>query len=173
MLRNTGRALVWGRPHEREGRDVPREGRSCIAPSDRASPLLMATTVWIVDAMNVIGTRPTGWWRDRRAAVRRLVAATARRVAVTEEPVTLVVDGRPSADLPEGETAGVRVVYAARRGADAADDRIVELVAAEPGRAGLCVVTSDRALADRVRTLGARVMSAGQWLRQLDASPAG
>jgi predicted RNA-binding protein with PIN domain len=129
-------------------------------------------TGWIVDAMNVIGTRPTGWWRDRDAAVRRLVAATRRLVAVSGEPVTLVVDGRPSADLPEGEANGVRVVYATRSGTDAADDRIVELVTSEPARAGLRVVTSDRALQARVRALGAQVTSAGEWLEHLDATAA-
>ncbi|MBM3141325.1 MAG: NTP pyrophosphohydrolase, partial [Chloroflexi bacterium] len=32
----------------------------------------------IVDAMNVIGSRPDGWWRDRPGAARRLVRALAR-----------------------------------------------------------------------------------------------
>ena len=129
-------------------------------------------TGWIVDAMNVIGSRPTGWWRDRRAAVRRLLDATRGLVAVTHERVTLVVDGWPSPDLPEGEADGVRVVYAARRGADAADDRIVQLVASEPTPAGVRVVTSDRALQARVRRLGAQVVGAREWLQRLDATAA-
>jgi hypothetical protein len=33
----------------------------------------VASPRWIVDAMNVIGTRPDGWWRDRHAAMVRLV----------------------------------------------------------------------------------------------------
>ena len=129
-------------------------------------------TVWIVDAMNVIGSRPTGWWRDRRAAVRRLLAETRRLVAVTREPVTLVVDGRPPPHLPDGEDDGVHVVYAARAGANAADDRIVELVASDPAPAGVRVVTSDRALQARVRGLGAQVVSTREWLRRLDATAA-
>ena len=28
---------------------------------------------WIVDGNNVMGSRPDGWWRDRRGAQRRLV----------------------------------------------------------------------------------------------------
>ena len=28
---------------------------------------------WIVDGMNVIGTRPDAWWEDRHAAMVRLV----------------------------------------------------------------------------------------------------
>jgi predicted RNA-binding protein with PIN domain len=126
-------------------------------------------SVWIVDAMNVIGSRPTGWWRDRPAAVRRLLDATRRLVAVTREPVTLVVDGRPPPRLPDEED-GVRVVYAERTGANAADDRIVELVASDPAPDGVRVVTSDRALQARVRGLGARVVSAHEWLRRLDAT---
>ena len=123
-------------------------------------------TVWIVDAMNVIGARPTGWWRDRDGAVRRLVDAIGRFVAATGNRVTVVVDGRPGPDLPEGEHRGMQVLYARRRGANAADDRIVELVesATEP----VCVVTSDRELQARVRRLGAQVVGAGMWLRQLD-----
>jgi predicted RNA-binding protein with PIN domain len=129
--------------------------------------------VWIVDAMNVIGSRPTGWWRDRRAAVRRLLDASQRFAGAAGDGVTLVVDGRPAPDLPEGEYDGVRVVYAARRGADAADDRIVELVASASVPPDVRVVTSDRALQGRIRRLGAQVESAGAWLRMLDGAPPG
>jgi predicted RNA-binding protein with PIN domain len=127
-------------------------------------------TAWIVDAMNVIGSRPTGWWRDRGAAVRRLLDATRRLVAATHEPVTLVIDGRPPPDAAEGEADGVRVVYATRAGSNAADDRIVELVASEPEPAALRVVTSDRALQERVRALGAGVVGAREWLRRVDSN---
>jgi predicted RNA-binding protein with PIN domain len=130
-------------------------------------------TTWIVDAMNVIGSRPTGWWRDRSAAVRWLRDATRRLVAVTNEPVTLVVDGRPPADADEREGEGVRVVYAARAAANAADDRIVELVASDPAPGALRVVTSDRALQARVRALGAHVVSVSEWLRRVDSTGSG
>ena len=123
---------------------------------------------WIVDAMNVIGSRPTGWWRDRPAAVRRLVDETGRFAAATGDRVTVVVDGPPAPDLLEGDHQGVRVVYATRRGRDAADDRIVELVAAGP--AGMRVVTSDRALQARVRELGAEAVGAGEWRRRLEGA---
>jgi predicted RNA-binding protein with PIN domain len=122
----------------------------------------------VVDGMNVIGSRPDGWWRDRDGAVRRLLAdlqALAR--GPVDEMVTLVLDGRPLADVPEGAHDGVHVVYARRSGRNAADDRIVELVAAlaEPGDA--TVITSDRALAQQVRALGAAVNGAGTLLRRL------
>ena len=83
--------------------------------------------------------------------------------------VTLVLDGRPTSELPEGVHDDVAVVYARRGGRDAADDRIVELVAADPDPGGLTVVTSDRELARRVRELGADVIGAGELLRRLDA----
>jgi predicted RNA-binding protein with PIN domain len=125
-------------------------------------------TIWIVDAMNVLGARPDGWWRNRRESVRRLVATLAQFVAASGDRVTLVVDGRPADDLPEGEHEGVLVVYGTRRGADAADDRIVELVAASAVPGAVHVVTSDRELQRRVRGFGAQVRGAGSWLRELE-----
>ncbi|MEX2375217.1 MAG: NYN domain-containing protein [Dehalococcoidia bacterium] len=109
-----------------------------------------------IDAMNVIGSRPDGWWHDRDAAVRRFVddLQAYAEVAVTE--VVVVVDGRPSPGLPEGRHGAVEVRYAIGGGPGAADDRIVELVAA--GGTATEVVTADRELRDRVQTLGARVL---------------
>jgi predicted RNA-binding protein with PIN domain len=114
----------------------------------------------VVDGMNVIGSRPDGWWRDRDGAVRRLHARLVARASERSETITLVLDGRPLSELPEGTHDGIEVVYARRRGRDAADDRIVELVGAAPEPEDLTVVTSDRALADRVRALGADVVGA-------------
>ena len=120
--------------------------------------------------MNVIGSRPTGWWRDRAGATRRLVASL-RALADADKALelTVVVDGRPVEGLPEGEHGPPLVLYASRRGPDAADDRIVELVAADADPTSLRVVTSDRALRERVRALGAEVVGAGALLRRLDA----
>ena len=36
---------------------------------------------WLIDGMNVIGTRPDGWWRDRDAAMLRLVDRIERWAA--------------------------------------------------------------------------------------------
>jgi predicted RNA-binding protein with PIN domain len=119
-----------------------------------------------VDAMNVIGSRPDGWWRDRDGAVRRLVRALARLAAADGVEITVVVDGRPQPGLPEGAHDGVEVVYARRRGRDAADDRIVELIAS--GRRADEVVTADRELRDRVGALGVDVSGPGALLARLD-----
>jgi predicted RNA-binding protein with PIN domain len=122
----------------------------------------------VVDGMNVIGSRPDGWWRDRAAAARKLHRRLARLASESADGITLVLDGRPRADLPEGVHDDIAVAYARRAGRNAADDRIVELVRSDPDPGGLTVVTSDRELAGRVRAIGASVIGAGELLRRLD-----
>ncbi len=97
--------------------------------------------------MNVIGSRPDGWWRDRPAAMRRLAAQLAGLAAESGEEVSVVFDGRPPS-VPL-EAAGVGVEFAPG-GPGAADDRIAERVAADPDPSSLRVVTSDGELAERV-----------------------
>jgi predicted RNA-binding protein with PIN domain len=119
---------------------------------------------WLVDGMNVIGSRPTGWWRDRRGAMRDLVEALEQFAEATGEQVTVVLDGRPF-DL-SGER--VEVVFASRRGRDAADDDIAALAERDDDPGGLRVVTSDAELARRVEAAGAEVVGAGAFRRRLD-----
>jgi uncharacterized protein YaiI (UPF0178 family) len=115
----------------------------------------------VVDASNVIGARPDGWWRDRAGAARRLVAALDRFAEQTADEVTVVLDaGVP----PPAER--VEVLVAPRRGRDAADDAIVALLEAR-GAQGARVVTSDAELARRARALGAEVEGAGGFRRRL------
>jgi predicted RNA-binding protein with PIN domain len=116
-------------------------------------------TRWLVDGMNLIGSRPTGWWRDRPRAMRELVEELER----LGEPVTVVFDGRP---VEMHHTGAVEVVFASRRGRNAADDDIAALAASadEPLR----VVTSDGELADRVHSSGAEVVGAGTFRARLD-----
>jgi predicted RNA-binding protein with PIN domain len=118
----------------------------------------------IVDGNNVMGSVPDGWWRDRPAAVLRLLARLQCYAATIDQAVELVLDV-PQRDLPPGEHEGVLVRYATRRGRDAADDRIVELLAEYT--TDVEVVTSDRALARRAHERGARVIGAGDFLRQV------
>jgi ribosomal protein S18 acetylase RimI-like enzyme/predicted RNA-binding protein with PIN domain len=125
-----------------------------------------------VDAMNVIGCRPDGWWRDRAGAVARLVEHVQILVRRTGEAVVLVVDGGPSSAVPEGRHGRVEVRYARRRGPDAADDLLVELLtaAAPPTREGpVAVVTADRRLRARVWALGAEVIGPRHLRDVLDA----
>jgi predicted RNA-binding protein with PIN domain len=116
----------------------------------------------------VIGATADGWWRDRPAAARRLWGRLHAFRPVCGEALVLVLDV-PQDDLPEGDHDGVGVVYATRRGRDAADDRIRELVASID-RPGTTVVTSDRALRADVEAAGATVVGAGTFLRRLDAA---
>jgi predicted RNA-binding protein with PIN domain len=116
-------------------------------------------TRWLVDGMNVIGSRPDGWWRDRRGAMRRLVAD----LEAVDGEVAVVLDGKPF----ELESDRVEVVFASRRGPNAADDDIAARVAADPDPASITVVTSDADLEHRVRVHGAQVEGAGAFRRRL------
>ena len=124
----------------------------------------------VVDGHNVIGARPDGWWRDRPGAARRLLARVQCLAAAPPGgdggPTIVLVLDDPVPGLPEGDHGGVTVGYARRRGRDAADDRIVEDVAALDGPVE--VVTSDRALAARVAGPGVAVTGAGTFLARLD-----
>jgi predicted RNA-binding protein with PIN domain len=122
----------------------------------------------VIDAMNVIGSRPTGWWRDRDGAVRRLVQRLQGLAARDGLKLTVVVDGRPLHDLPEGTHDGVEVLYASRSGRNAADDRIIEFLDALADASGVEVVTSDRELGRRALERGVSVRGAGVLLRRLD-----
>jgi hypothetical protein len=112
----------------------------------------------LVDAANVIGSRPTGWWRDRPGAARRFVdeVRAGVRDGRIEPPVVLVLEGKARAGVDEGTDHGVQVVHAACEG----DDTIASLAG---GQDGVIVVTADRALIDRVRDVGADVRGP-RWL---------
>lgn len=115
-------------------------------------------TLLVVDAANVVGSVPDGWWRDRRGAAERLrdrlVPYASGGVAGHPGPldVVLVVEGQARGVEP---VPGVRVDEAPGSG----DDRIVELAgeAAGAGR-GCVVVTADRELRRRVAAHGAECL---------------
>lgn len=117
----------------------------------------------VIDAANVIGSRPTGWWRDRPGAARQFVARVRAGVAegVLERPVTIVLEGRARSGVEESDVAGVAVVHAPGEG----DDTIAAIAAAHPGSR---VVTADRGLADRVRAVDATVVGPTWLLDRLD-----
>lgn len=122
-------------------------------------------TRWLVDASNVIGSKPDGWWRDREAATRRLLDAL-RAFAGEEDDVVVVLDAGP----PEwaGRDGPLEVAIAPRRGRDAADDEIARLLDADEDPGSIRVVTSDAVLAERARARGAEVIGAGAFRRRLD-----
>jgi predicted RNA-binding protein with PIN domain len=117
----------------------------------------------VVDAANVIGSRPDGWWRDRAAAMRALVGSLDGYARETGEEVTVVFDGKP-VELPDA--ASVEVAFAGG-GPNAADREIVRRVEAVRQRGAVRVVTSDGDLAARAEELGAEVVAAGSFRRRL------
>lgn len=134
--------------------------------------------VVIVDAANVVGSRPDGWWRDRVGAARRLVAQLE---ALTERGwpakviglpydtwwphVVIVLEGEARRMPEPGHPDRLTIVRAPADG----DSAIVAEVAsrAEPGAA--IVVTADRELAGRVQELGASVTSPRSVITAIEA----
>jgi hypothetical protein len=123
-------------------------------------------TVLLVDAANVVGSRPDGWWRDRVGATTRLLT---RLAGITGQPlcgpdgaplvcraVVAVVEGRArGAEAPDG----VGIVCAEGSGDDALVTEAARLTA---DGGALLVVTADRGLRGR---LPARASVAGPaWL---------
>src|ERR1700736_3665867 len=117
---------------------------------------------WIVDGMNVIGTRPDAWWKDRDAAMLRLVDLLERWAAENGEDVTVVFERPPS---PPIRSTVIDVANAPTPRRNAADDEIVKRLAADAEPAAVRVVTSDRWLADRAGALGATVEGAESFRR--------
>jgi predicted RNA-binding protein with PIN domain len=119
---------------------------------------------WLVDGMNVIGSRPDGWWIDRRAAMERLAQQLSDYASSTGEEMTVVFDGE-AFDLP----TRIEVAFAAG-GPNAADDELVRIAASLPRPEEATVVTSDRLLAQRIRALGANVLGAKAFRDRLDGT---
>lgn len=120
---------------------------------------------WLVDGMNVIGSRPDGWWKDREAAMARLVDQLERWAVTGGDEVTVVFEKPPSAPIRSGT---VEVAHAPRAGPNAADDEIVRRVERHPQPETVRVVTSDRRLAVRVRRTGAVAYPAGRFRALLE-----
>ena len=122
------------------------------------------TPLLVVDAANVVGSVPDGWWRDRVGATARLrdslVAIASHGLEADRAPdelrggpidIVLVVEGaaRAVAAVP-----GVRVVSSPGSG----DDTIVEVLGEHAADRPCFVATADRELSTRVRRLGAVVI---------------
>lgn len=131
----------------------------------------------VVDAANVVGSVPDGWWRDRAGAAGRLLQRIAAWAAQGVDAAELgLSEGRWFPDVQvvlEGaakaaqDIAGIGVVRASASG----DDTIVAVAERLAAGRSVTVVTSDRGLAERVTALGATVRPVS-WLRgQLPMSP--
>ncbi|MBO0921454.1 hypothetical protein J1G42_11510 [Cellulomonas sp. zg-ZUI222] len=127
--------------------------------------------VLVVDAANVVGSRPDGWWRDRAGAATRLLGQLARlvgapvvgpdggrlRVVLVDVVLEGGARGASAPDVP-----GLVVHLAPHDG----DTEVVERASAAGSRA--LVVTADRGL--RARLGGARVAGPGWLLTLLEAA---
>jgi len=129
--------------------------------------LAMDGARWLIDGMNLIGSRPDRWWNDRDRAVRGLIEELDRYAAATGEDVTVVFDRQP-AGVPPGRHGAAMVAFASRRGRDAADHEIVRMLAEAHSPDAFRVVTSDHGLLERARRLGAGVTSSGSFRRRMD-----
>ena len=120
----------------------------------------------VVDAANVVGSRPNGWWRDRAGAAAVLVgdirAATA--ASLLHGPVVVVLEGAACPGAAEGTSAGVAVVHAPGEG----DETLVTVAAGAPETVTL--VSADRALGTRCRALGCSVVGPKWLLEKLSSS---
>ena len=117
----------------------------------------------LIDAANVVGSRPTGWWRDRVGAARAFVDQV--RAAVNSgqmsQPVIVVLEGKAREGAKGGVADGVTVLHAAGSG----DDTLIDVVANASDQM-VTLVTADRELRRRAEALGANVVGP-QWLLDL------
>lgn len=112
----------------------------------------------LVDAANVVGSVPDGWWRDRPGAAACLVARL-RAVDWDGEAVVVVLEGQARRGVAVGVAQGVEVAHASGEGDDELAARCTS---------GVTIVTADRGLAARARAAGAEV-TGPRWL--LDRLP--
>jgi 8-oxo-dGTP pyrophosphatase MutT (NUDIX family) len=168
-------ALAWVPAEEVEDRPL-HPGFAAAWP--RLREHLGARPAIVVDAANVVGSRPDGWWRDRRGAAERLLAGLA---VLAERGIEAEQDGDQAlaavahwwpemVAVLEGAARGaasrdaVRVIEAPADGDAAVVAETAELVAA--GRTAW-VVTADRGLSERVQAAGGEVRGPGWLLSRL------
>ena len=140
-------------------------------------PLLDVRPVLVVDAANVVGSVPDGWWKDRAGAAERLrdrltgFAVTGVDLdlagSVWFPSITLVVEGQ-ARSIPDSTPDGDGRIEVAR--ADASGDNEIVAQASRLASLGRAVtaVTSDRGLQSRLEAAGVGVRSAGWLLRALE-----
>ncbi|MFN8019432.1 MAG: NYN domain-containing protein [Acidimicrobiales bacterium] len=122
---------------------------------------------WFVDGNNVMGAGADGWWNDPARAAAALAQAVATWTNGHDDPVVLVFDGAPVPAVAEAAGGDLEVAFAPRRGRDAADDLIVELVeAAYADEPAITVATSDKGLVSRLPP-GVEAEGAGAFRRRI------
>jgi predicted ABC-type transport system involved in lysophospholipase L1 biosynthesis ATPase subunit len=116
----------------------------------------------LIDAANVVGSRPNGWWRDRPGAARAFVERVRAAVGSGRlaEPVVVVLEGAARGGVEAGVANGITIIHASGSG----DDTLLSVAAESDGQVTL--VSADRALCQRAENLGADVARPG-WLIDL------
>ncbi len=112
----------------------------------------------MVDAANVVGSVPDGWWRDRAGAAGRLADRLAAALAAGRLPfdeVVVVVEGRARPGVPSGRVGSLESVHAPASG----DDEIVVRCRAHAATgAAVTLASADRGLLARVAPLGVETL---------------
>ena len=116
--------------------------------------------------MNVIGTRPDGWWKDRRGAMVGLVDKLERWASAEGDDVTVVFEGPSPSPI---SSSVIAIAHAPKAFPNSADDEIVRLVQADARPQEIFVVTSDGTLTDRVQQAGASVYPAARFRKRIDS----
>lgn len=135
--------------------------------------------VVLVDVANVMGSRPDGWWRDRRAAATRLLTAFGQlpglqtvgpdgrqlriaRVVAVLEGAARGAAAQDSVDIVEAERDGDSTIVAVTEELVASGLASVPETDSAPV---VLVVTADRGLRERLR--GTAQIAGPQWLNEL------
>ena len=135
----------------------------------------------IVDAANVVGSRPDGWWRDRAGAARRLAGRLVAALVEHPEDLAGALLGATAPDAPdlrvhlvlEGSARSVVDLPTHPRlevhPAEADGDATIAALAAGLANAGATVlaVTADRQLRERVAAAGGSSVGPETLLRAL------
>ena len=165
-------ALEWVPVDQVDSRPL-HPGFGASWPALRA--LLTVRPAVVVDAANVVGSVPDGWWKDRAGAAARLrarldglsVSADDLELGGDEwfPEVSMVVEGQ--ARGIDDDASAVAIIRAEAAGDDAIVAEVERRVA---GAETVVAVTSDRELRERVERAGAgQVRSAGWLLETLAA----
>lgn len=165
-------ALEWVPVDQVDSRPL-HPGFGASWPALRA--LLTVRPAVVVDAANVVGSVPDGWWKDRAGAAARLrarldglsVSADDLELGGDEwfPEVSMVVEGQ--ARGIDDDASAVAIIRAEAAGDEAIVAEVERRVA---GAETVVAVTSDRELRERVERAGAgQVRSAGWLLETLAA----
>lgn len=165
-------ALEWVPVDQVDARPL-HPGFGASWPALRA--LLAVHPAIVVDAANVVGSVPDGWWKDRAGAAARL-RARLEGLAVPAGELELGGDEwfPETSMVVEGQARGVddaastvAVVRAEATGDDAIVAEIERRVALQQA---VVAVTSDRGLRERADRAGATQVRSAGWLRELLAT---